>query len=64
MQKLAYDVVKQNFENVSSEKDQLCLTGVAGTGKSYLITAIRSLLQDKCSYSNNCMVKLPSISEV
>lgn len=51
MQKLAYDIVKQHFEHVSSDKDQLCLViiGVAGTGKSCLINAIRSLLRNKCA---------------
>ena len=53
MQQLAYDVVKTHFEDASSssEKEPLCLIiiGVAGTGKSYLINAIRNLLQGKCA---------------
>ena len=51
MQKLAYDIVKTHFEDTSSEKEPLCLiiNGVAGTGKSYLINAIRHLLQSKCA---------------
>ncbi|CAB4021637.1 Hypothetical predicted protein [Paramuricea clavata] len=51
MQKLAYDIVKSHFDDVSSEKESLCLiiNGVAGTGKSYLINAIRNLLQSKCT---------------
>ncbi|CAB3977795.1 ATP-dependent DNA helicase PIF1 [Paramuricea clavata] len=51
MQKLAYDIVKSHFDDVSSEKEPLCLiiNGVAGTGKSYLINAIRNLLQSKCA---------------
>ena len=50
MQKLAYDIVKTHFENTSSEKEPLCLiNGVVGTGKSYLINAIRYLLQSKCA---------------
>ena len=50
MQKLAYDIVKSYFVDTLSEKDQLCLilNGVAGTGKSYLINAIRNLLRNKC----------------
>jgi DNA replication protein DnaC len=50
-QKLGYDIVKTHFENVSLQKNQLCLIviGVAGTGKSYLITALRNLLQTKCA---------------
>ena len=49
MQKLAYDIVKSHFDDLSSEKEPLCLVinGVAGTGKSYLINAIRNLLQSK-----------------
>jgi chromosomal replication initiation ATPase DnaA len=51
MQKLAYDVVKSHFDDISSEKETLCLiiNGVAGTGKSYLINAIRNLLQSECA---------------
>ena len=51
MQKLAYDIVKSHFDDISSEKEPLCLiiNGVAGTGKSYLINAIINLLQSKCA---------------
>ncbi len=51
MQKLAYDIVKSHFDGASSEKEPLCLiiNGVAGTGKSYLINAVRNLLQSKCA---------------
>ncbi|CAB4016552.1 ATP-dependent DNA helicase PIF1 [Paramuricea clavata] len=51
MQKFAYDIVKSHFDDISSEKEPLCLiiNGVAGTGKSYLINAIRNLLQSKCA---------------
>ena len=44
MQKLAYDIVKSHFQDTLSEKDPLCLiiNGVADTGKSYLINAIRT----------------------
>ena len=51
MQKLAYDIVKFHFNDSSSQKEQLCLiiNGVAGTGKSYLINAIRNLLQSRCA---------------
>ncbi|CAB4019302.1 ATP-dependent DNA helicase pif1, partial [Paramuricea clavata] len=53
MQKLAYDIVKSHFDDTSSEKEPLCLiiNGVAGTGKSYLINAIRNLLRSKCAVS-------------
>ena len=51
MKGLAYNIVQSHFYDVSYEKEPLCLIiiGVAGTGKSYLINAIRNLLQDKCS---------------
>ncbi len=51
MQKLAYDIVNSHFHDTSSNKEPLCLTinGVAGTGKSYLINALRNLLQSKCA---------------
>ena len=51
MRKLAYDIVKSHFNDASSETEPLCLiiNGVAGTGKSYLINAIRNLLQSKCA---------------
>ncbi|XP_028419150.1 ATP-dependent DNA helicase PIF6-like [Dendronephthya gigantea] len=51
MQKLAFDIVKSHFDDTSSEKEPLCLiiNGVAGTGKSYLINALRNLLQSKCA---------------
>ena len=49
MQRLAFDIVNSHFQNDCAKKDSLCLiiTGVAGTGKSYLINALRELLQDK-----------------
>ena len=51
MQKIAYDI-KSHFDDTSTEAEPLCLmiiNGVAGTGKSYLINAIRNLLQSKCA---------------
>ena len=51
MQGLAYNIIESHFDDISPEKDPLCLIiiGVAGTGKSYLINAIRNLLRDKCA---------------
>ncbi|CAB4018424.1 ATP-dependent DNA helicase PIF1 [Paramuricea clavata] len=51
MQQLAYNIVKTHFEDESPEKEPLFLIiiGEAGTGKSYLINAIRNLLQSKCA---------------
>ena len=51
MQKLAHDIVKSHFDDTSSDREWLCLiiNGVAGTGKSYLINAIRNLLQSRCA---------------
>ena len=46
-QKMAYDIVEQH---VLFGKEQLfmIITGLAGSGKSYLIDAIRFLLKDTC----------------
>ena len=51
IQKLAYDIGQSHFQNFSDDKDPLCLIiiGVAGTGKSYLINTIRSLLGNRCA---------------
>ena len=51
MQQLAYNIVQTHFQDMSSSKDPLALiiNGVAGTGKSYLINGIRTLLHDKCA---------------
>ena len=51
MQRLAYDIVNTHQQDVSNDKEPLCLIiiGVAGTGKSYLINALRNLLQSKCA---------------
>ena len=49
MQKPAYDIITKHSKN-SSEKEALLLiiNGVAGTGKSYLIKALKSYLKQKC----------------
>ena len=46
MQKLAYDIVNTHQQDGSNDKEPLCLIiiGVAGTGKSYLINALRNLM--------------------
>ena len=51
MQGLAYNIVKSHFDDISYDKEPLCLIiiGVAGTGKSYLINAISNLLREKCA---------------
>ena len=43
--------MKSHFDVTSSDGEPLCLiiNGAAGTGKSYLINAIRNLLQSKCA---------------
>ena len=45
MQKKAYDIVKTHFEDNCQGKDPILLIimGVAGTGKSHLISAIEQL---------------------
>ena len=51
MQKLAFDLVEYHFHDAKSQKEPLCLiiNGVAGTGESYLINAIKNLLKNKCA---------------
>lgn len=50
MQALAYNLVKQHFESPRQEPPLLfIINGFAGTGKSYLISALKSLLQQSCS---------------
>ena len=53
MQKLAHDIVHSHLNNSCTDKNQdslaLIINGVAGTGKSYLINAIRVLLGEKCA---------------
>ena len=50
MQRVAYDIAFRHFED-SSSKDplHLIIIGVAGTGKCYLINALRNCLQRKCA---------------
>ena len=51
MQNVAYNIVKSHYENENSQKDPLFLMilGQAGTGKSYIINAIRSILGNQCA---------------
>ena len=51
MQSLTYKLVKVHSEDISANIEQrfLILISVAGTGKRYLINAIRSILQIKCA---------------
>jgi hypothetical protein len=51
MQRLAYNIVNTHFNSISSNREplRLIIVGVAGTGKSYLINALRNLLQGKCA---------------
>ena len=50
MQRLAFDIVNTHFQNSSTEKESLCLLliGVAGTGKRYLVNALKGLFQCRC----------------
>ena len=60
MQKLAYHIVKSHFDDISCEKDQLCLIiiGVAGTGKSYLLM----LFETFCEV--NVLLLLPQVKQL
>lgn len=52
MQSLAYDVVKKHFDSpIRQSPLHLIINGVAGTGKSYLISAFKRLLQRSCVVS-------------
>ena len=75
MQRLAYNIVNTHLGNTSCDKEPFCLVviGVAGTGKSYLINALRHLLRSKCvvtattgkaafnvqGITIHCLLKLP-----
>ena len=49
MQKNAYDIIVSHCENTCRKNSMLMITnGVAGTGKRYLIAAVRQTLKDKC----------------
>ena len=49
-QQLAYEIVCNNYNCVQEKQFLFIVTGgMAGTGKSYLISALRYLLQLKCS---------------
>ena len=51
MRNLAYNIVKSHFNHENNQKDPLFLMilGQAGTGKSYVINAIRSILGNHCA---------------
>ena len=51
MQGLAYNIVKDHFEDISDDKEplRLIINSVAGTGKSYVINAIHNLLGQRCA---------------
>lgn len=50
MQSLAYNIVKDHFENPNPQSPlHLIINGFAGTGKSYLISALRNLMQQNCT---------------
>ena len=52
-QRIAYDIVFEHFTSNESEQLLLILTGLAGSGKSYVIESLKNLLGDNvrtCSY--------------
>jgi len=49
MQKRAYDIIKAHSEQPSPKNSLLVIMGDGGTGKSYLINAIKNLLQHSCA---------------
>ena len=54
------------YEDISDDKQLLCLikNGFPGTGKSYLIYAIRNLLQEKCRVTTTIGMPSFNIREV
>ena len=48
-QTLAYNLVSSHFASDTDEQLLLVITGLARSGKSYVIDAIRHLPQDKCN---------------
>ena len=51
MQQKAYDIVSNHYQSSvrgNSVALRMIINGEAGTGKSFLITALKNLLQDKC----------------
>ena len=51
MQNIAYNIIRSHSEDITRDKESLCLIliGEAGTGKSYLIDAIHALLNNTCA---------------
>ena len=65
MQSLAYDLVKEHFNSsIPKSALHLIINGVAGTGKSYLISAFKSLLQRSCVVPANTGKAAFSISGI
>ena len=46
-QRLVYNIVCQHLESADTEPLRMIVSGTAGTGKSYLIHCLKSLLQDQ-----------------
>lgn len=47
-QSIAYNLVRKHFQTQNKDPLHLLITGIAGSGKSYVIHAMRNLLQSKC----------------
>ncbi len=50
-QQTAYDIVENHFASAINGQLLMMITGLAGSGKSYVIDAIRGLLNDSCKVS-------------
>ncbi|XP_066936565.1 uncharacterized protein [Clytia hemisphaerica] len=44
----AYNIVHDHAQNINADPLQMIITGIAGSGKSYLINCIKKLLGKKC----------------
>ena len=47
-QSIAYNLVRKHVQTENKDPLHLLITGIAGSGKSYVIHAMRNLLQSKC----------------
>ena len=47
-QRTAYDIVHGHFLHINDDPLFMIITGLAGSGKSYLIDAIKCLLKEQC----------------
>ena len=47
-QRIAFDIIRDHFLNNGNKQLLMIITGLGGSGKSFVIEAVRSLLKEKC----------------